>query len=119
MNTRELDRVMLRKIAAVRLKKGIDKPAPPGWITTKTLAKLLNRSGRWARDTVAEWCRANLCKVEHFKSVCTIRSMVVPHYLLDPEVAKAYGLPAKLKKASKGKPLTKHQDDIRRGIRTK
>lgn len=94
MDTRDLDKLMeqRRKVAALKAKVGILEAPPKGWFTMETIGKQLGVSPRAALQKMAPWIDAGMVQTKTFRIQRRIITKPIPHYKLDPQVAKAYGI---------------------------
>lgn len=94
MDTRDLDKLMAqrRRVAALKAKVGLMEAPTKGWMTMEAIGKQLRVSPRAALQKMAPWIDAGMVQTKTF---CIQRRMItrpIPHYKLNPEVAKAYGI---------------------------
>jgi hypothetical protein len=99
MNTKELDRqtALRRKAAIVALKArhGIIETAPAGWFTMRDIAKMMGKQLRVAQTEMQPWVDMGKVEVRHFRALTGAFNKSIPHYRLDEELVKAYGLKMK------------------------
>jgi len=100
MKTNHLDehlankrRQIMKNVNKLKADLGLIEAAPDGWITSEWMGKHMNMTARNARNIFRGWQDKGMCDVAFFtiKAGMTIRP--VPHYKLNPKIAKAYGLP--------------------------
>lgn len=94
MDTNDLDKIMeqRRKVAALKAKVGIWETPPKGWMTMEAIAKQLGVTVRGAQYKMNPWIDAGLIQVKTYRIQSRVISKPTPHYKLDPQVAKAYGI---------------------------
>lgn len=77
----------------IKVKLGVVKPVPPGWLTTAQIAAKLGVTQRTAGYLVKEWMGHGKCEMQKFKtSEGLMVYRTVNHFKFAQEVADALGL---------------------------
>lgn len=99
MNTKDLDKQMAQRrkaaIVALKAKHGIIEAAPAGWFTMRELSQMFKRNLRAVQYEMQPWIDMGKIEVKPYRVLTGVFTKSVPHYRLDDELVKAYGLKVK------------------------